>query len=159
MRNVYLDLVLDPETLEVRWHAADPFIHQHDPDFIGEGWTGLFDNNQDETERGSMLGGRRIVAMQPHTDSIEVLFQASGAEPFYTPAMGKWQRLENGNLLLTESQAGRVVEVTGEPVAPVPRRVLVVDDQEDVADSLAALLETLGQQVEVAYTGIGLLKD
>lgn len=33
------------------------------------------------------------------------------SEPFYTEFQGKWQLLDNGNLLLTESQAGRVVEV------------------------------------------------
>lgn len=54
---------------------------------------------------------------------------------------------------LPRARATPVSAPAAEPVAPVPRRVLVVDDQEDVADSLAALLETLGQQVEVAYTG------
>ncbi len=36
---------------------------------------------------------------------------------------------------------------------PARRRVLVVDDQRDVADALGALLRTLGQEVEVAYGG------
>lgn len=109
-----LDLVLvfDPETKEVKWHASHPFIEQHDPDFTGGGWIGVFDNNKDGTRRGTMLGGSRIVALQPHTDSIEVLFPTSRSEPFYTDEMGKWQRLSNGNLLLTESRAGRIVEVS-----------------------------------------------
>jgi len=34
---------------------------------------------------------------------------------------------------------------------PATRRVLVVDDQRDVADMLGLLLETLGQDVAVAY--------
>jgi CheY-like chemotaxis protein len=33
------------------------------------------------------------------------------------------------------------------------RRILVVDDNEDAADSLATLLEVLGYQVRVAYDG------
>ena len=39
------------------------------------------------------------------------------------------------------------------PAPTPPRRVLVVDDAQDVADSLALLLETLGAEVRVAYDG------
>ena len=35
---------------------------------------------------------------------------------------------------------------------PARRRILVVDDQPDVADTLAAMLEQLGQEVRVAYS-------
>jgi len=46
--------------------------------------------------------------------------------------------------------------------APSERRVLVVDDQRDVADMLALLLETLGQKVAVAYdaqTAVALARE
>lgn len=111
LRNLDLVFVLDPESRRVSWHA-NLFIQQHDPDFIGDGWIGVFDNNVDGTDRGTMLGGSRILALQPHTDSVRVLFPTSDSEPFYTERMGKWQRLANGNLLLTEAQPARVVEVT-----------------------------------------------
>jgi hypothetical protein len=58
-----------------------------------------------------MLGGSRIVGLQPDLDSTAVLFPTSRSEPFYTDVQGKWQKLANGNMLLTESVAGRVVEV------------------------------------------------
>lgn len=111
LRRQHLVFVFDPDTREVKWHAHSPFIHQHDPDFIGGGWIGVFDNNQDGTERGTMLGGSRIVLLQPHTDSLRVVFPTPRSAPLYTDVRGKWQRLENGNLLLTEAVAGRVVEV------------------------------------------------
>lgn len=111
LRNLDLVFVLDPRSRRVKWHASEPFIMQHDPDFLGEGWIGVFDNRRDGTSRGTMLGGSRIVALQPHTDSMRVLFPGPASEPFYTHHRGKWQRLENGNLLLVESAAGRVVEV------------------------------------------------
>ncbi len=38
------------------------------------------------------------------------------------------------------------------------RRVLVVDDQESLADTLALLLETLGQEARVAYNGVSALE-
>lgn len=111
LRNPNLVFVVDPDSKSVKWHATHPFIQQHDPDFIGNGWIGVFDNNYDGTKRGSMLGGSRIVLLRPHSDSMKVAFPTPKSEPFYTDAQGKWQMLRNGNLLLSETHAGRVVEV------------------------------------------------
>jgi two-component system CheB/CheR fusion protein len=36
---------------------------------------------------------------------------------------------------------------------PAPRRILVIEDSPDAADALGKLLETMGQQVRVAYSG------
>lgn len=112
LRNLHLVLVVDPDSERVKWHASEPFVMQHDPDFMGDGWIGVFNNNRDLTGRGERLGGSRILALQPHMDSTRVLFPTADSDPFYTGTRGKWQRLENGNLLLTESNAGRVVEVS-----------------------------------------------
>lgn len=114
LRNVNLVFVFDPDTRHVKWHASLPFIYQHDPDFMGDGWIGVFDNNQDFTDRGSMLGGSRIVALRPGTDSTRVLYPRSPSDPFYTDLLGQWQQLDNGNLLLTEGKAGRILEVTAD---------------------------------------------
>jgi hypothetical protein len=111
VRRFHLVFVFDPESLDVKWHASDPFIAQHDPDFIGDGWIAVFDNQDDGTGRGSLLGGSRIVAVQPHTDSTKVLFPTEHSEPFYTPSQGRLEMLDNGNMLLTETESGRVVEV------------------------------------------------
>lgn len=114
LRDLDLVLVFDPASGDVRWHASHPFIEQHDPDFLGDGWIGVFDNNRDGTERGSMLGGSRIVAVRPGTDSVAIRFPSAESDPFYSEYAGKWQHLDNGNMLLTESAAGRVVEVAGD---------------------------------------------
>lgn len=111
LRKPNLVFVLDPSSEKVKWHETHPFIHQHDPDFIGNGWIGVFDNNHDWTKRGTMLGGSRVVLVNPHNDSTKVVFPTAKSDTFYTNVRGKWQILGNGNLLLTESQAGRVVEV------------------------------------------------
>lgn len=118
LRDIHLVFVLDPDTNEVKWHTFGPFIRQHDPDFIGDGKIGVFDNNPDGTHRGKVLGGSRIVVLHPPSDSTNLLFPTAKSDSFYTEAGGKWQPLENGNLLLTEAQAGRVVEVAsnGAPV-------------------------------------------
>jgi hypothetical protein len=111
LRNLDLVLVVDPETRSVKWHRRGGMQHQHDPDWMGDGWIGIFDNRTDGTRRGRMLGGSRVVAVQPHTDSTTVLYPTSRSERFYTYHRGKWQQLENGNLLLTEEEAARAVEV------------------------------------------------
>lgn len=111
LRNLHLVMVLDPASLVVKWHDSEHFVMQHDPDWMGDGWIGVFDNNKDYTQRGSLAGGSRIVAVQPHTDSVRVLFPTESSEPLYTEHRGAWQLLENGDLLLTESSPGRAVEV------------------------------------------------
>ncbi len=114
LRNLSLVFVFDPESREVKWHASAPFIYQHDPDFVGDGWIGVFDNNYDLTERGTMLGGSRIVFLQPHTDSVRVRAPSDQSPPFYSATAGKWQALGNGHMLLTEATAGRALEVDSE---------------------------------------------
>lgn len=111
LRDLDLVFVMDPRSERIRWHSSKTFIKQHDPDFIGNGWITVFDNRSDGTARGTMLGGSRIVAIQPHTDSMKVLFPTSESDPFYTYQRGDSQMLANGNLLLTESETGRVIEV------------------------------------------------
>lgn len=44
------------------------------------------------------------------------------------------------------------------PPTPPALRVLVVDDNQDAADTLALLLEPLGYEVHVAYEGLGALR-
>lgn len=114
LRPLDLIFVLDPGTGEVEWSSSSRFIQQHDPDWMGDGRIGVFDNRSDGTDRGTMLGGSRIVAVQPPTDTTRVLFPTHRSDPFYTGHRGKWQQLENGNLLLTEEAAGRAVEVASD---------------------------------------------
>lgn len=111
LRKLSLVFVFDPDTGTVKWHTSDPLIMQHDPDFIGGGWIGIFDNNRDFTKRGTMLGGSRIVAVQPHTDSVEIRFPTPASKLLYTKSQGMWQQLPNGNMLLAEAKAGRILEV------------------------------------------------
>jgi hypothetical protein len=119
LRHLHMVLVLDPQSGRVKWYATDPFIEQHDPDFTGDGWITVFDNNHDFSNltgpgRGAMLGGSRIVAVQPHTGQINVIYPRNKGDFFYTDGGGKLQTLANGNLLITEVKAGRVFEITSD---------------------------------------------
>jgi len=112
LRNPTLVMVFDPETKDVKWWESRYFTYQHDPDFIGDGWIGVFDNRADGTERGAILGGSRIVKIQPHTDSLIVPFPTSHSGHIYTGVRGRWQQLDNGNMLLADYAGGRAIEVT-----------------------------------------------
>ncbi|PSQ84762.1 MAG: hypothetical protein BRD40_00840, partial [Bacteroidetes bacterium QS_1_65_9] len=37
VKRLHLVFVFDPDSMTVKWHASDPFVAQHDPDFIGDG--------------------------------------------------------------------------------------------------------------------------
>ncbi|PSQ96416.1 MAG: hypothetical protein BRD55_06960 [Bacteroidetes bacterium SW_9_63_38] len=111
IRNLHLVFVFDPRTRDVRWHVSAPLLQQHDPDFLPSGRVGMFDNNEDFTKRGTMLGGNRILFFNPEADSMTVQFPTAQSGPLYTESRGKWQQLPNGNMLITESNVGRVVEV------------------------------------------------
>jgi DNA-binding response OmpR family regulator len=45
-----------------------------------------------------------------------------------------------------------------EPTSRVPRRILVVDDNDDAADSLGMLFEVRGDEVRIAYDGLEALE-
>ncbi len=114
LRQLSTVLVLDPETMKVKWLATEPLILQHDADFIGGGKIGVFNNNNDGTDRGTFLGGSQIVIFEPHTGRQEIAYPTDQSPPFYTAYAGKWQLLPNGNYLMVESRSGRAVEANPE---------------------------------------------
>ena len=109
VRNANLVFVFDPRTEKIKTVLAGRFVRQHDPDFV-DGWTvSIFDNNNiglPESQRGS-----KIVEYDFRTGQMKTLYAGGGTRTFYTAVMGNHQRLPNGNMLLTESQNGRVLEV------------------------------------------------
>jgi hypothetical protein len=111
LRNVDLLLVVDPETERIKWSFTGPFLRQHDPDFMPGGRISVFDNHRDNTN-GRILGGSRIVSVDPASGRVSTVYGGTKDAFFYTERMGNDQYLPNGNILITESEAGRVFEVT-----------------------------------------------
>jgi hypothetical protein len=111
MRILNALIVIDPETLRIKWASIGPFLRQHDPDFLSNGRILVFDNRWGDSNEKIFS---RIIQLDPVTQEVVVVFQGDNKNPFFTSLMGKHQYFENGNLLITETMAGRAFEVTAE---------------------------------------------
>jgi len=116
LRNIDTVMVVDPETRAVKWSQHEPFLTQHDPDWVGDGWLSVYDNNNDGTRSGEPLGGSRLWLLRPGTDDVRQVYPTATAATdherfFYSQQGGKAQQLEGGRWLVTEPQPGRVFEI------------------------------------------------
>jgi hypothetical protein len=111
LRQVNMVLVLDPDTREIKWHQIGPWIQQHDADWGVDGNITVFDNRYDGSN-GMVLGGSNVISINPVTREANYLYGKLPDQELYSPTQGDQQVLNNGNVLITESDAGRVIEVT-----------------------------------------------
>ena len=110
MRQIDVLAVLDLETRVIKWAVRGPWHMQHDPDVLADGNLLLFDN------RGDMKNGgtSRILEFDPKTLEIFWEYPGDSEEVLFTSIFGSQQRLPNGNTLISESNNGRILEVTRE---------------------------------------------
>ncbi len=111
LRNLNAIFVIDGKTEKIKWHLIHPLIHQHDPDFTSDGKIIVFNNRNDGTHNGMYSSQSRILEVDPDTKTVTTLWPTMPEQKFYSATGGKQQRLANGNLLITEAQAGRVMEI------------------------------------------------
>jgi len=112
LRNLNLLVVIDGKTERIKWFFTHPLLRQHDSDFISGGLISVYDNRDEYAESASVLGGSRILQINPATGEYVKVYPTAADQPFYSQAGGKHQYLSNGNILLTEPTAGRILEVT-----------------------------------------------
>lgn len=100
--------VLDLDSEKITWATRGPWVRQHDPDLLDNGNILLFDN------LGHLgAGGRsRILEIDPKTLAIVWSFSPRADDPFDSEVRGEQEPLANGNVLITDSEAGRLFEVT-----------------------------------------------
>jgi len=104
-RNADRVAILSPELDEVLWAWGQGELDaQHDATQLGNGNVLLFDN-------GMLRGTSRVVEVDPRTDEIAWSY---GPDDLFTRLRGGAQELPSGNILITESDRGHVVEVTRE---------------------------------------------
>lgn len=109
-RHRNLLMVVEPETWMVKWYQIGPWIRQHDPDFTADGTILVFNNNADD-HAGSLFGGSNIIEFHPGTGAMSYRYGVEADQDIYTNIRGKHQPLPNGNILITEFGAGRLIEI------------------------------------------------
>jgi hypothetical protein len=111
MRNLNLIVVLDRSTKKIKWSMTGPYIKQHDPHFLPNGRISVYDNRADFAD-GKILGGSRILSIDPVTRKVNTVYEGDARNSFFSNMQGEHQYLPNGNILITEPDAGRIFEVT-----------------------------------------------
>lgn len=109
LRSLNTVAVLDGKSYKPVWWHTGPWHRQHDPDFLSNGTISVFNNNM-------QMGKSTIDQINPATNQVVSVFSGTDEQPFYTWVRGKHEYLPNGNILITESQAGRVIEVSGDEI-------------------------------------------
>ncbi|MBA2490528.1 MAG: aryl-sulfate sulfotransferase [Gammaproteobacteria bacterium] len=108
MREIDTIAVMDLEKEEIVWATQGSWQRQHDADILPNGHILLFDN------RGHYGpgGGSRVIEVDPVTQEIVWSYAGDANHRFESAVRSGQQRLPNGNTLITESDGGRLLEVT-----------------------------------------------
>jgi hypothetical protein len=109
-RQTHSLFIVDKEAGKIKLEIAGSWIRQHDPDITLDGNIIIFNNvnlfpGSIDPQRSSIL------LYDPETNRETLLYTGTEESPFYSKIMGTQQLLPNGNLLITESMAGRVFEI------------------------------------------------
>lgn len=105
LREVDVIATVDPRRETVLWARRGPWKAQHEPTLVAGGGLLLFDN------RGAD-GNSRALEIDPLSGATRWEYRGPAERPLASPEAGSCQRLANGNTLITESEAGRALEVT-----------------------------------------------
>ncbi len=112
LRNWNMLLVTDKDAKTIKWWRVGPYIRQHDPDFEADGTITVFDNHSDDTLDGAYSAGSRIWKIDPATGTARTLYGGRPDQPMFSAERGTHQTQPGGNILITEAQSGRALEVT-----------------------------------------------
>ena len=108
-RTLHALLLIDLETELVTWVGTGSWRYQHDANFLENGNIQFLDNIGGVTHTG---GATQINELNPNTGEIVWQYQGTEEFPLNTRELGEVQRLANGNVLISETMSGRIVEVT-----------------------------------------------
>ncbi len=109
LRNINTVFVFDRTTAAITFLSTGLFVRQHDPHFVDGNTISVFDN-YNVPDAGDHAQSR-IVLMSAPDQTTKTYFAGSPSNPFFTPILGRHQWLANGDLLITDSCAGRAFEL------------------------------------------------
>ena len=98
--------IVDPDAGQVVWTLLGLWHAQHSAHLLVNGHILLFDNF------GTMRMASRIIEVDPFTQEIVWSYGGRSQEDLLSTTAGWVERLAGGNTLITESNSGRVIEVT-----------------------------------------------
>lgn len=101
---------IDMETETVTWAIHGYWLKAHDSDLLPTGNILLFDN----LGWFGPGGASRVVEFDPKDMGIVWQYTGTEALPLYSDVRSAQERLANGNTLVTESDQGRILELTPE---------------------------------------------
>ncbi len=108
LRNLNMLVVLDPDSDKIVWALRGGWRLQHDAKMLPNGHILMFDN------QGNLMtqGRSRVLEIDPVTGGIAWSYSGTPDDPLDSgDNRGGAQRLANGNTLINESDAGRILEV------------------------------------------------
>lgn len=107
-RQINLLALVDPGADRIVWAMHGDWLAPHDPHVLANGHILMFDN------LGNMKPGNpsRVIEFDPHNDQIVWTYDGPADRPLDSPIRSTDQRLANGDTLITESDGGRMIEVT-----------------------------------------------
>ncbi|MEZ5832640.1 MAG: arylsulfotransferase family protein [Dongiaceae bacterium] len=108
LREVSTLALFDLERGEVVWAQTGPWVRQHDAQVLPDGHGLVFDNEGDASGNGRS----RVIEFEPATSRIVWSYAGRPDEPLESTERSSETRLANGNTLVVESMAGRMLEVT-----------------------------------------------
>lgn len=107
LRNLSTIAVLDRHSRSVVWAARGVWQAQHDAEFLDNGCLLLYDNYGNHKHT-------RVVEYDPRTQALPWTYSGEPSTSFTAIFRGMAQRLPNGNTLIVDPDARRLLEVTHE---------------------------------------------
>lgn len=103
--------IIDKKKRSIKWRwGRGELANPHDATMVNNGNILVFDNG--EHRLFSRFNYSRVVEINPKTNRITWEYKEDPPFAFFSANLGGAQRLPNGNTLITDSEAGRIFEVT-----------------------------------------------
>ena len=107
LRNLNLVAAVNPNTQQIVWATTGPWEHPHDPDPLANGNIMIFNNF---VAHGAEQGSS-VVEFDPRSHRIVWDYRGQPERHLDSQTRSCQQQLGNGNVLITEADHGRIVEV------------------------------------------------
>jgi len=106
LRNLNVVAVVNPESKKIVWATTGPWNHPHEPQPLVNGNILIFDNLLVQ----GTAHGSGVVEFDPA--NRQTVWTYAGEQRLHSDTRGAVESLPNGNVLITETDRGRIVEVS-----------------------------------------------